>query len=82
MPAARPPRSAAGRLDGRRSELEDDWAQMVRALEDRYYRRVTRYTTNPFLRAKLGPALAARGVAPHLYGSVDEAQAGLQAPDD
>lgn len=59
-------------------ELEDDWAQMVRTLEDRYYRRVTRYTTNPFLRAKLGPALAARGVAPHLYASADEAQAGLR----
>jgi propionate CoA-transferase len=46
-------------------ELEDTWAEMVRSLEDRFYRRVTRYTTSSFLRAKLGSALAARGVAPH-----------------
>lgn len=54
-------------------EVEDAWAQMVHALETRYYRRVTRYTTSGFLRAKLGSALAARGVAPHLYGSADDA---------
>jgi propionate CoA-transferase len=59
-------------------EVEDRWALMVRALEDRYYRRVTRYTTNGFLRAKLGPALAARGVAPHLYGSAADAAEHLQ----
>lgn len=46
-------------------ELEDTWAAMVRALEDRFYRRVTRYTTSGFLRAKLGSAFRARGVAPH-----------------
>jgi propionate CoA-transferase len=59
-------------LDG---EVEDDWAQMVRELEDRFYLNVTRYTTSGFLRAKLGPSLAARGVAPHLYESSDEARA-------
>jgi propionate CoA-transferase len=59
-------------------EVEDVWAQMVRELEDRWYRRVTRYTTSGFLRAKLGPALSARGVAPHLYESADEARGHLR----
>ena len=61
-------------------EVEDDWAQMVRELVDRHYLNVTRYTTSGFLRAKLGPALAVRGVAPHLYETADEAQRGLTLP--
>ncbi|MBX3637340.1 MAG: malonate decarboxylase subunit alpha [Rubrivivax sp.] len=59
-------------------QVEDDWAAMVRELEDRHYDEVVRYTTSGFLRAKLGPALAARGVAPHLYETVDEARAHLR----
>jgi propionate CoA-transferase len=58
-------------------EVQDDWAQMVRELVDRHYQTVTRYTTSGFLRAKLGPALSARGVAPHLYETADEARRGL-----
>ena len=54
--------------------VEDDWAAMVRELIDRHYLNVTRYSTSSFLRAKLGPALAARGVAPHIYESADEAR--------
>jgi len=57
------------------AEVEDAWAQMVRALMDRFYLNVTRYTTSGFLRAKLGPALAARGVAPHIYETAAEARA-------
>jgi propionate CoA-transferase len=57
--------------------VEDEWAAMVRELVDRYYLDVTRYTTSSFLRAKLGPALAARGVAPHLYETAEEAAKGL-----
>ena len=60
-------------------EVEDAWAQMVRELVDRFYINVTRYTTSGFLRAKLGPALAARGVAPHIYETADEAQAHVSA---
>ena len=56
-------------------EVADAWARMVRELEDRHYLNVTRYTTSGFLRAKLGPALAARGVAPHLYETAAEARA-------
>ncbi len=57
------------------AEVEDAWAEMVRALMDRFYLNVTRYTTSGFLRAKLGPALAARGVAPHIYETAAEARA-------
>ncbi len=60
--------------------LEDDWAAMVRTLVERHYLNVTRYTTSGFLRAKLGPALAARGVAPHIYESAQEARAHLREP--
>ena len=54
-------------------DVEDDWARMVRELADRYYDKVTRYTTSGFLRAKLGPALTARGVAPHIYETAGDA---------
>ena len=57
--------------------VEDDWAAMVRELVDRHYLDVARYTTSGFLRAKLGPALAARGVAPHIYENADEARRSL-----
>jgi propionate CoA-transferase len=58
--------------------VEDDWAAMVSDLVARYYRNVTRYSTSGFLRAKLGPALAARGVAPHIYETADEARSHLR----
>ncbi len=57
--------------------LEDDWAAMVRELVDRHYLDVARYTTSGFLRAKLGPALKARGVAPHIYETAEEARRSL-----
>jgi propionate CoA-transferase len=63
-------------------DVADDWAAMVRELVDRHYRQVVRYSTSGFLRAKLGPALAARGVAPHLYESAREAHAGLSGAAD
>jgi propionate CoA-transferase len=46
---------------------------MVKRLEDRYYTRVTRFSTSGFLRAKLGAALKRRDVAPHVYESAEEA---------
>ena len=58
--------------------VEDHWAEMVRDLVARHYHRVTRYGTTGFLRARLGPALAARGVAPHIYDTADEARAHLR----
>jgi propionate CoA-transferase len=58
-------------------EVEDDWAAMVHELVDRHYLAVTRYTTSGFLRSKLGAALAARGVAPHIHESAAEARRAL-----
>ena len=52
-------------------QVQDEWAAMVRELVDRHYIDVARYTTSGFLRAKLGPALAARGVN-ELYGLIHE----------
>jgi propionate CoA-transferase len=59
-------------------QVEDNWAAMVRELTDRHYLDVTRYTTSGFLRAKLGSALQARGVAPHLFETAEEARRGLR----
>ena len=60
------------------AELEDAWAEMVPAVVSRYCSNVTRYGARGFLRAKLGAALAARGVAPQLCYSAAEAGAWLR----
>jgi propionate CoA-transferase len=60
-------------------ELIDAWTEMVRAVVERYYWGVTRYTTSNFLRMKLGDALTQRGLAPHIYESAEEAHHHLQA---
>jgi propionate CoA-transferase len=60
-------------------EVEDEYAQMVADLMKNYYWDVTRYATSSFLRAKLGDALASRGVAPHVYESSEEARKHLHA---
>jgi propionate CoA-transferase len=54
-----------------------DYTAMVRGLEERFYTRVTRYTTSGFMRRKLGHALEARRVAPHIYQNAAEAEAHL-----
>jgi propionate CoA-transferase len=59
-------------------ELNDAYAEMVRYLMDRHYRKVSRYTTSAFLRMKLGDALSSRGVAPHVYETREEASRVLQ----
>jgi propionate CoA-transferase len=43
----------------------------------RFYRDITRYTTSAFQRMKLGESLEARGLAPHVYESREEAKRGL-----
>lgn len=54
------------------------YTEMVRGLEQRFYTRVTRYTTSGFMRRKLGHALEARAVSPHIYESAEEARQHLQ----
>lgn len=63
----------AFRLD---DELADDYAEMVRYLEENYYRQVSRYTTSAFMRMKLGDVLTRR-VAPHIFESQAEAESFL-----
>jgi propionate CoA-transferase len=60
-------------------DVIDAWSEMARALGERYYAGVSRYTTSSFLRLKLGDALRERRVAPHIFESADEARAHLRA---
>ena len=59
-------------------DIIDDYSAMVSDLVDRFYSSATRYTTNGFLRSKLGDALDRRAVAPHIFESADEASAHLR----
>jgi propionate CoA-transferase len=56
-------------------EVLDHYGRMVEALVAGCYLDVTRYGTSGFLRAKLGHALKARGLSPHIYESAEEASA-------
>jgi propionate CoA-transferase len=58
-------------------QILDEYSQMVSGLAQRFYTRVTRYTTSAFLRVKLGEALRLRGVAPHIFESAEAARAHL-----
>ncbi|AXS78914.1 acyl CoA:acetate/3-ketoacid CoA transferase [Dechloromonas sp. HYN0024] len=58
-------------------ELVDDYIGVVKGIMERHYHDVTRYTSNTFLRMKLGEALAKQQIAPHLYESADEAEVHL-----
>lgn len=60
--------------------LADDYARMVRTVVERYYLKVTRYSTSSFMRAKLGHTLLERGVSPHIYESASEAITHLRDP--
>ena len=55
-------------------DIVDEYSAMVGDLADRFYSGATRYTTNAFLRTKLGSALSRRALAPHIYESADEAR--------
>lgn len=54
-------------------EVMDDYVDMVLRLKDRFFAATSSYTTSAFLRMKLGDALQARGVAPHIAWSREEA---------
>jgi propionate CoA-transferase len=60
-------------------ELVDPYADAVKTILSRFYENVTRYTTSAFMRMKLGDGLAARGFAPHVYESREEARKGLKS---
>jgi propionate CoA-transferase len=53
-------------------ELEHDFRHMLETALSRYCRTVSHVTTSVFMREKLGAALSARGVAPHVFESAEE----------
>ena len=59
-------------------ELVDDYIRMVKSLMDRHYHQVTRYSTNSFLRMKLGEALQQQDIAPQLFETAREAAGRLR----
>ncbi len=54
-------------------ELIPEYTQMIKRLSGDLYSGVTRYTTNTFLRAKLGDALLRFEITPHIYTTAEEA---------
>ena len=60
-------------------EVMDDYADMILRLRERFFEATSVYTTSAFLRMRLGDALAARGVAPHIAWRREEAMAALDA---
>jgi propionate CoA-transferase len=61
-------------------ELMDDYIAMVRDLTERFYSRVTRYTTSAFMRSYFGRALRAQDAEPALYATLEEALSQLMKP--
>jgi propionate CoA-transferase len=59
-------------------DILDEYTTMVRDLADPFYSGATRYSTNGFLRSKLGDALGRRSLAPHIYESAEEASSHLR----
>ncbi|WP_336490512.1 CoA-transferase [Methylobacterium nigriterrae] len=59
-------------------DMIDAYSDMVKCLMENFYSGVSRYATSGFLRIKLGESLEARGVAPHIYESAEEAHKHLR----
>ena len=60
--------------------LGDAYIDMVKAIVDRYYSGVTRYTTSTLLRAKPGDALEQRGAAPYIFRKARGSQQATRLP--
>ena len=59
-------------------ELAPPYLEMVKYLVERYYARVTRYTTNAFLRMHLGEALQKLRLEPGMHPSGEHARQALR----
>jgi propionate CoA-transferase len=55
-------------------DLESEYVETVRAMEEKYYAQVSRFTTSAFMHKKLGQLLT-RSVRPHVFESRSEARA-------
>jgi propionate CoA-transferase len=59
-------------------EIVDEYTEMVKEVVEKFYVKVTRYTTSTFLRMKLGDALKSRDLAPHIYEDREKAKEALK----
>jgi propionate CoA-transferase len=59
--------------------VAEAWFDMARDVQSRFYAKASRYTTSAFMRLKLGDALERRAMAPHVFETAAEAQAGAGA---
>jgi propionate CoA-transferase len=59
-------------------EIVDEYTEMVKEVVEKFYVKVTRYTTSTFLRMKLGDALKSRDLAPHIYEDGEKAKEALK----
>lgn len=55
-------------------DVMDEYADLVKYIDETYYLSVHRYTTSAFLRLKLGKELGKRKLSPRIYETVDEAR--------
>lgn len=58
-------------------DVEDAYRALMKEVGESYFLQVTRYTTSAFMRAKLGDALATRGLSPRIFESEVEAMAAI-----
>jgi propionate CoA-transferase len=62
--------------------VADAYFSTITYLQGRYYTTASRYTTSAFMRLKLGAALAERALAPHVFETLQEAQASAARPPE
>ncbi len=62
--------------------LSARFADMLSALETKYYHTATRYSTSAFLRQKMGQDLKSRKISPHIFETQKEAAAYVKAHKD
>jgi propionate CoA-transferase len=55
-------------------DLIDEYTDMVKTVTEKYYRKVTRYSTSAFLRIRLGEALTQRDMPPHIFECREKAR--------
>ena len=55
-------------------DVMDEYADLVKHIDDNYYLSVHRYTTSAFLRLKLGKELSKRDLSSRVYETVEEAK--------
>ena len=62
--------------------ITDAYFSMVGYIQNRYYKSVSRYTTNAFMRLKLITALAERELGPDVFESRNDAHSSLDAREE